>query len=503
MSELSEAIEIDAPADRVWAALTDLARYPVWNPFIRAAHGELAVGGRVDVHVRPTLGVPLHFHATVTSYEPNRELVWRGDVGGSWLAGGEHAFEIEPLGDGRVRFVQREVFSGAVPRLLAPLVEREARRGFRAMNEALAAHVRRPSRTWMLVEPPGPLPTRFEAIGVALPGWHVTSRELMARTRHHTNIDLERLTGIHEHRESGPGEESLELAIAAARDCLARSRYTAGELDMVIGASITRYVSGGAHRLEPPLATSVKEAIGARDATGFDISNACAGMLTGVFLLHDLVRRGAIRRGMVVSGEHITGLGTNAARSIRSLYSPQLASMTLGDGGAAVIVDRAPDGAPAILLAGFTTLADHSRLCLGLPATRMPGAKMYTRARKIHEVAMAEGPALIDDVLAHAGLTLADIDWLIPHQTSVRAIKSGERILAEACGGGPRHTVVTVDKYGNTASTTLFVALHDLLDEHKVARGDKLLFLSVASGLEVGVVVLAMDELAESHGRVH
>jgi 3-oxoacyl-[acyl-carrier-protein] synthase-3 len=502
-SELVEAIEIDASADRVWDALTDFERYPAWNPFIRQAHGELAVGGRIDVAVRPSLGVPLHFHATVLACEPKRALVWRGDLGGAWLAGGEHAFELEPLGADRVRFVQREVFSGAVPRLLRRLLEHEARRGFRAMNEALAARVRRPRGTWMLVEPAGPLPTRLEAVGVALPGRHVSTRELMAGTRHHTRIDLERLTGIREHREAGRGEESLDLAIAAARDCLARSRYAAADLDMVIGASITRYVDPGVHRFEPPLAVSLKAAIGAHDAIGFDVSNACAGMLTGVFLLHDLVRRGVIRRGMVASGEHITGLGANAARSIRSLYSLQLASLTLGDGGAAVIVDRAHDGAPGILLAGFTTLAEHSRLCLGLPAARLPGAKMYTRARKIHQVAMTEGPPLIEEVLARGGLVLGDIDWLIPHQTSVRAIRSGERVLARELGCRPRHTAVTVDKYGNTASTTLFVALHELLDEGRVARGDKLLLLSVASGLEIGVVVLAMDELVESHGRVH
>jgi 3-oxoacyl-[acyl-carrier-protein] synthase-3 len=325
----------------------------------------------------------------------------------------------------------------------------------------------------------------------------------MASTRHHPHLELERLTGIREHRASGPGEESLDHAIAAARDCLARSRHGAADLDVVISAGITRYVADGAHRFEPPLAVSIADAIGAHAATAFDIANACAGMLTGVFLLHDLVRRGAIRRGMVVSGEHITGLGANAARVIHSLYSLQLASLTLGDGGAAVIIDRAPEGAPGILLAGFTTLAEHSRLCLGLPAAHAPGARMYTRARKIHQVALADAPPLIDEVLARAGLSLGDIDWLIPHQTSVRAIRSGERALAERLGSRPRNVVVTVDEYGNTASTTLFVALHRYLSEGRFARGDKLLLVSLASGLEVGVAVLAMDELMETHGRVH
>jgi 3-oxoacyl-[acyl-carrier-protein] synthase-3 len=156
-----------------------------------------------------------------------------------------------------------------------------------------------------------------------------------------------------------------------------------------------------------------------------------------------------------------------------------------------------------VLLAGFTTLAEHSRLCLGVPARSHPGARMYTRARKIHEVTMAEAPPLIDEILAKGGVHLGDVDWLIPHQTSVRAIKTGERILAERLGEHPRHVVVTVDELGNTASTTLFVALHHHLSHQLFHRGDKILLLSVASGLEVGVVLLAMDELEGTHGCVH
>ncbi len=346
--------------------------------------------------------------------------------------------------------------------------------------------------------------SRIEAVGRELPARRVTTRELMATTRHHTHIDLERLTGIREHRECGPDESSLTLAIAAARDCLARSRYTGTDLDMVINASITRYTHGTTHQFEPPLSLSIKQAIGAPQATSFDLSNACAGMLTGVFLLDDLIRRGTIRRGMVVSGERISGLGTNAARHIHNILSPQLASLTLGDAGAAVIVDRTEPAAAGIVLAGFTTLAEHSRLCLGLPAWGAPGANMFTRARAIHDVAMQDGPPLVEEVLAQYGLDLGDVDWLIPHQTSVRAIKAGERVLAEQLGGHhPKHVVVTVDDYGNTASTTLFLALHRYLEERRFARGDKVLLLSVASGLEVGVVVLVLDELVETHGHAN
>lgn len=356
---------------------------------------------------------------------------------------------------------------------------------------------------WMMVLPRDGHVARFESIGWKLPTRHATTADLMASTLHPTSIDLERLTGIHEHRICSKGEDSLTLAVDAARDCLARSRHPASDLEVVIDASITRHDAESIYRFEPPLSLSVKEAIGAHGAFSFDISNACAGMLTGVYLLSNLIRRGDIRCGMVVSGEHITGLGTNAARSIRNILSPQLASLTLGDAGAAVIVERAADGTPGIELAGFTTLAEHSRLCVGFPAADQPGAKMYTRARAIHQVAMTDGPVLLDQILDKLGIALDEVDWFIPHQTSVRALRAGVEAVARRVGGRPKNLVVTVDEYGNTASTTLFLALHRCLDEGRLQVGDRVLLLSVASGLEVGVVVFVVDELKERHGHVH
>jgi 3-oxoacyl-[acyl-carrier-protein] synthase-3 len=358
---------------------------------------------------------------------------------------------------------------------------------------------------WMLTEKRGGgHVARFDAIGLKLPERRLTSRELMASTRHHTNIDLERLTGIRERRVCSDGEDSLSLAVAAARDALARSKHSAADLDMLVCTSITRYDHGSSHRFEPPLAVSIAEAIGARRAVAFDLSNACAGMLTGVFLVNDLIRRGVVQRAMIVSGEFISGLGTNAAKEIRSIFSRQLASLTLGDAGAAVVVERAPEGATGgIALAAFTTISEHSRLCLGVPAPHEPGARMFTRARTIHKMAMRDAPPLLEELLAEGGLRLGDLDWVIPHQTSARAIRAGEKELAVRFGEHPKHMVVNVEDRGNTASTTHFVALHRYLDEGRFARGDKVLLLSLASGLEVGVVLFVMDELVETHGHTH
>lgn len=139
MIEVTAQTEIAASPQTVWLVLTDFARFASWNPFIRHARGSPAVGGKVRVRVRPSLGIPLVFHAEVLDSEPAHELHWRGHVLTPLLASGDHTFTIEALPNGHVRFAQRETFGGLLPRLASRLLAREAKRGFDAMNAALKA----------------------------------------------------------------------------------------------------------------------------------------------------------------------------------------------------------------------------------------------------------------------------------------------------------------------------------------------------------------------------
>jgi 3-oxoacyl-[acyl-carrier-protein] synthase-3 len=360
--------------------------------------------------------------------------------------------------------------------------------------------------TWMLMETsPGderaPFVARFESIGCALPERRVSSSDVMESTRHHTHVDLERLTGIHERRIADSDANSLTLAVDAARDCLSHSESAAEDLEVVINCSITKYREGETTRYEPTQSQAVAAAIGATDALTFDLSNACAGMLTGVFLLNNWIRRGVVRRGMVVSGECISGLGRNAAAHVRNILSRELASLTLGDAGAAAIVERAPDGGPGIIIAGFTTLSEHSRLCLAYPARHEPGARMFTQSRAIHRAAVANIPPLLREVLDAAHLGMSDIDWVIPHQTSARAIRNGMAEVSDALGDAPKQpAVVTVDRFGNTASTSHFVALATYLRERRFSTGERVALLALASGLEIGTVIFTVDEIVSRYG---
>jgi 3-oxoacyl-[acyl-carrier-protein] synthase III len=349
----------------------------------------------------------------------------------------------------------------------------------------------------------GSYTSRFVGIGASLPERRQGSEELMASTRHRTGIDLERLTGVHERRIAGEGEDSYTLALGAARDALAYADCGAEDLDVLLVSSISRHVGGLRMQLDPPVSVALKEALGARRAMSCDISNACAGMMTGVFILNDLIRSGRIRRGMVVSGEYISQLGVNAAREIRTMMDDQLASLTLGDAGAAAILERSPEGAPGIEVAGFTTLAEHSRLCLAFPARVGRGASMYSDARTLQEVGIGDTVPMLREALDQAGLEFDEIDYFIPHQTSARAIKKGVEAFSQSMGGAPRHVVVTVDEFGNTSSTTHFVALWKYLSEGRFASEDRVLLLSIASGLEVGIVIFKVDQLVGRYGHDH
>jgi hypothetical protein len=137
MKEIHTEIEIDAPATRVWQVLTDFAAYPQWNPFVRRLEGEVSVGASLRVTIQPPQGKGMTFRPIVLVAEPNRELRWQGHLWVPGLFDGEHSFAIDALGDGRVRFIQRERFGGLFVPLLSKMLDREIRRGFDEMNRAL------------------------------------------------------------------------------------------------------------------------------------------------------------------------------------------------------------------------------------------------------------------------------------------------------------------------------------------------------------------------------
>jgi len=134
MKIISASIEISAPPMAVWAVITDLARYPEWNPLFREASGEIAVGQRITLRsVHPANGRMMTVKPKIVVVEPGVELRWAAGIPG--IIGGEHSFVLSPAREG-TRLVQSESFRG----LLAPLSGRATANtstSFRELNEAL------------------------------------------------------------------------------------------------------------------------------------------------------------------------------------------------------------------------------------------------------------------------------------------------------------------------------------------------------------------------------
>ncbi|MGX1850037.1 3-oxoacyl-ACP synthase [Streptomyces sp. NBC_01456] len=337
--------------------------------------------------------------------------------------------------------------------------------------------------------------SRLEALGAYLPPTVQTTAELVAQVSGTQEFDLQRITGVaerrvHDHRPEA-GEDSYGLALRAARDCLGNSRYAAGELDVVISASITRFQDGGRFAFEPSFARQLAGELGARQAIHFDVSNACAGMLTGVYLLDRLIRAGVARNGLVVSGEQATKVAQTAAAEITDSYDPQFASLSVGDSAAAVILDESVDEADRIHYVEMMTCSEYSHLCLGMPSDRTDGIALYTDNKQMHKRdRLRLWPSFHGDVLAKQGRTFADeeFDYIVQHQVGTRFVEFVNRTGEEVFGTEMPRSLSVVERFGNTATTSHFLTLREHLKAGTARQGGKFLLVPAASGVVAGAL---------------
>ena len=137
MREITTETKINAPAATVWRILTDFKRFPSWNPFIPKAEGALREGAQLKVRIEPPGGMGMTFRPRITRLSEKRELRWLGRLFIPGLFDGEHHFEIKPLGEDAIQFVQREQFKGILVPLLWRSLDKNTRQGFEEMNAAL------------------------------------------------------------------------------------------------------------------------------------------------------------------------------------------------------------------------------------------------------------------------------------------------------------------------------------------------------------------------------
>ena len=335
--------------------------------------------------------------------------------------------------------------------------------------------------------------TRMESIGTYLPSTVVTTRELVASIASGAAPPVEELTGVKQrrvcNRTEADCEDSYVLARNAIHDCLSRSRYTPDDLDIIISTSITRTKNRSLFTFEPSFASMLASDVGAKNAIAFDIGNACAGMVTGVMLLDRLIRHGVVGSGMVVSGEHITPIAENAVQEISEPYDLQFASLSVGDAGAAVVIDRATDDRDVIDHVELMTSAAYAEFCLAMPSDRRQGVSMYTDNRSMHtESRYLQGLHWILDYLRSRGTSLSEegFDFILHHQFSSKALQYINALLERESGVPVPDSLTALEHYGNTASTSHFVTLRHHLARGTIPPGSKILIVPSASGMVYG-----------------
>ena len=343
--------------------------------------------------------------------------------------------------------------------------------------------------------------TVIESLGVYLPAREVLTEDVVRGCRRKLRFPLERLTGIVSRRVA-ENESGIDLAKQAIRQCLASSKYAPEDVDLLISTSTARcdgpplWIS-----FEPSTAFRIKADCGFTNALAFDIASACSGMFAAINVVDALLQQGVIENALVVSGEYISHLAATAQREIDGLLDSRLACLTLGDAGAAVMLEAGPGAGVGFEAIELRTFGGYAGYCTAAPTTEPHGGGiMFTDALKLTEAATRAGSAHAFETMQRAGWKPDSFQHLIMHQTSSTGMASARREINRLLRGTFCHDGNTIDNLahrGNTATTTHFVALADAMQSGRIRSGDRVIFAISGSGLTVGTALYTLDDLPD------
>lgn len=396
----------------------------------------------------------------------------------------ELAAEFGPIGD--------DTAGAAVP--VAPAVP--AVQELPAPPKAVAAPVTKPVQT-------GPVRNIvIESLGVYLPPRAVSTEQVLADCVNEVKIPLERLTGIKNRRMAGDDEFSIDLGRKAIDDCLSRSSYAPEEIDLVIACNISR-CDGPEHMFtfEPSTASQLRDQLGLTNAVCFDINNACAGMFTGVIVAQDFLKTHLVRNALVVSGEYISHITGTAQQEIDGPMDPRLACLTVGDAGAAVVLELGAGDRVGFHDLDLATYSEFAKLCIA-KATDGPhgGAIMVTDSVTQTAIAVKHSVPYVAAVMQRHGWRPETADQLLMHQTSEASINDAILTINRVFGAGAAsraNTICNLAERGNTATTTHFVALYDYINAGRINSGDNVVLSITGSGQTIGTALYTFDDLPD------
>ena len=310
-----------------------------------------------------------------------------------------------------------------------------------------------------------------------------------------TNADLERMvatndqwiterTGIRERHIVEKGVATSDLAVEAARCCLAKRGIEASDLDTIIVATVTPDM------LFPSSACLVQDKLGAKGAWGFDLSAACSGFPYALQVGAKLVESGANKKVMVI--------GADVMSSIID-YTDRTTCVIFGDGAGAVLIEPCEEGEVGLI--DFWHEIDGSgAVSLNMPAggSLLPASHetvdnkqhfVHQDGQAVYKFAVRKMAEAAETVLTRNGIQGSDLNCFIPHQANKRIILS----TAERLKMPLDRVVINIDRFGNTTAGTIPLAMNTALEEGRLKKGDLVLLASVGAGFTVGATLLRWE----------
>lgn len=306
-----------------------------------------------------------------------------------------------------------------------------------------------------------------------------------------TNSDLEKMvdtsdewivtrTGIRERRIADPEWATSDLATRAAEQALARAGVAAGEVELIVVATVTPdYVF-------PATASLVQKNLGASRAAAFDLSAGCTGFVYALVTAAQFVAAGTYGTALVIGAETMSRIVD---------YRDRRTCVLFGDGAGAAVLQ--PVGEGKGLLSSYLASDGNARDLMILPAggSRHPashetveGRKHYLQlcGREVFKLAVREMPRAVEKALLLGGLGPEEIDLLVPHQANLRIIDAAVRRFELP----PERVMVNVDRYGNMSSASIPVALEEAVREGKIRDGDLVAMVAFGAGATWGAAVV-------------
>jgi 3-oxoacyl-[acyl-carrier-protein] synthase III len=282
-------------------------------------------------------------------------------------------------------------------------------------------------------------------------------------------------TGIRERRIAAPEEALTDLALPAARAALAQAGVEPREIDLLLCATVTPDM------MFPTSSALLADTLGAEDAAAYDLLAGCTGFMYAVVQAYGMIAAGLAERALVVGGDVLSRILDWTDRSTLVLF---------GDGAGAVVLEKVDTGG----FLGFELGADGGGgVHLSLPGSgsrRMEDAARngYVRmnGREVFKFATRVLVSSAQKVLDECGVKVEDVDVYVPHQANVRIMEHAAQKL-----GIPRERmVVNVDRYGNTSSGSIPLALADAQEEGRLEKGDLVLMTGMGAGLTWGSALM-------------